>query len=236
MNMADVVAFVERMNLAHHQSVIGPYFPDILALLSIVFGGSFLLFGWKHHEYYLGVTGLLVGAWAGLLLKNHAAQSGTLAPFIYVAVCATAGAFIGACCPRFVGILLGGFTVALFAYLFRPSLFRPGQQTLLDLCLLFLLGGGLGGLFPKFFYILNSSLIGSVFITYGLSLGILARLPLTSPQGKVFLHLLVFLPLFLFGLIYQAFSGRGAELAFVREAPAPARRTRPVRATVEVAE
>ena len=45
----DLVALVERLNLSTPQNMVGNHFPEILALLSIVFGGSFLLFAWKHH-------------------------------------------------------------------------------------------------------------------------------------------------------------------------------------------
>jgi hypothetical protein len=235
MNVSDIVGFVERLNLSHHKSIIGTYFPEIIALLSIVFGGSFLLFGWRHHEYFLGVTGLIVGGWGGLLLKNHFAPGGVMAPFLYVAVCAAAGAFIGACCRRFVGILLGGFTVALFISVFSPALFRPGEQTMLGMAVVFLLGGGLGGLFPKFFYILNSSLIGSVFVTYGVSLAVLAHLQQISPATRVLLHMATFLPLMVFGLLYQGFSGHDQPMP-LDPPPPPPRARRPVRAVVEVAD
>jgi len=234
MNVGEIVDFVERLNLSHHKSLIGTYFPEIIALLSIVFGGSFLLFGWRHHEYFLGITGLIVGGWAGLFLKSHFSPLGASSPFLYVAACSAAGAYIGAFCKRFVGILLGGFTVALFASVFSPTLFKAGEQTMLGTAVIFLLGGGLGGLFPKFFYVLNSSLIGSVFVTYGISLAVLAPLQQISPSTRVLLHLAAFLPLFVFGLLYQGFSGTPGP-SF--EAPPPPRRaSRPIRATVEVAD
>lgn len=234
MNVSDIVEFVERLNLSHHKNIIGTYFPEIIALLSIVFGGAFLLFGWRHHEYFLGVTGLIVGGWVGLFLKSHFAPLGTAAPFLYVAVCAAAGAFIGACCRRFVGILLGGFTVALFTSVLSPGLFKPGEQTMMGTAVIFLLGGGLGGLFPKLFYVLNSSLIGSVFATYGISLALLAHLQNISPSTRVLLHLAAFLPLFIFGLLYQGFSGAPGPILV--QAPQPRRASRPIRATVEVAD
>jgi len=56
----ELVALVERLNLSGSQNMVGNHFPEMIALLSIVFGGSFLLFAWKHHAYFLGVTGFLV--------------------------------------------------------------------------------------------------------------------------------------------------------------------------------
>jgi hypothetical protein len=225
--VTDLVRFIERLNLAHHQNAIGNYFPDIVALMSIVFGVSFLLFGWRHHRYFLGITGFLVGGWAGLLLKGQAAPQGAIAPFLYLAVCAVAGAFIATCFQRFVGMLLGGFTVACLGSVFFPALFQPGQETLTVTCLAFLLGGGLGGIFPKFFFIFNSSLIGAVFSTYGISLAILTPiLGNTSPQARTVLHLVVFLPLFLFGVLYQITTSQGQ---FLEEEP-PAPRPMPGRA------
>ncbi len=222
MNLNEIVAFVERLNLSHHKSLIGANFPEILALLSIVFGGSFLLYGWRHHEYFLGVTGLLVGGWAGLLLRTHVSPTGGMPPFVYMAVCAAAGAFIGAYCRHFVGILLGGFTAALVASVFAPALFRPGEQTMLTMCLVFLLGGGLGGLFPKLFFIFNSSLIGAAFVTFGVSTAAISPLAPASSPMRVVVHLAVFLPLFLFGMIHQGLTSRN-EAMRIEAAPRPAR-------------
>jgi hypothetical protein len=201
---SELVRLVERLNLAHHQNVIGSYWPDILALMCIVFGLSFLLFGWRHHSYFLGITGFLVGGWAGLLLKGHAAPGGSVAPFLYLAVCAVGGAFIATYFERLVGMLLGGFTAAVLGSVFFPTVFAPGRETLTVVSLAFLLGGGLGGIFPKFFFVFNSSLIGAVFATYGVSLAILTPvLGASSPDARTIVHLLIFLPLFVFGIFYQ---------------------------------
>ncbi len=218
---AELVRFIERLNLAHHQNVVGSYFPDIVALMSIVFGMSFLLFGWRHHQYFLGITGFLVGGWAGLLLKGHAAPSGAFAPFLYLAVCAVGGAFIATYFERLVGMLLGGFTVAVLGSVFFPTMFAPGKETLSVVTLAFLLGGGLGGIFPKFFFVFNSSLIGAVFATYGVSLAILTPLlGNTSVEARTIIHLVVFLPLFVFGVLYQIITTQQQEQA---AAPVPVR-------------
>jgi hypothetical protein len=231
---AEIVRLIERLNLSHHQSVVGASFPDIVALMSMVFGVSFLLFGWQHHRYFLGITGFLVGGWAGLMLKGHAAPSGNVAPFLYLAVCAIGGAYVAIYFQRFVGMLLGGFTIACLGSVFFPAMFNPGRETLTVVSLAFLLGGGLGGIFPKFFFVFNSSLIGAVFATYGVSLSILSPLSGgSSAQARVLLHLLVFLPLFLFGLLYQLITSQGQELPELSqdlEAPAPAVRPQPAHA------
>lgn len=214
-----MVDLVERLNLSTHKNMMGSHFPEIVGLLSIVFGGAFLLYGWRHHAYFLGVTGLLAGGWAGLLLKSHLSpDGGGMAPILYLAVCGAAGAFIAICWKRFVGILLGGFTVAVVGTVCFPRAFMPGDHTLMTISMAFLLGGGLGALFPKFFFILNSALIGSVFVTYGVSsviLGMVAGAVTTETQ--VLVHLCVFLPLLLFGMLYQFTSSR--EVVVVQDAP-----------------
>ncbi len=208
----DLVCLVERLNLAHSQSFAGTYFAEILALLSIVFGGSFLLFAWKHHEYYLGMTGFLVGGWAGLMLKSQFSAAGQIAPFLYLGVCAVAGAFVAVQFRQFIGILLGGFSVCVVGSVLAPSMFRPGEHGLLTAGASFLLGGGLGAMFPKFFFVLNSSLIGSVFVTWGASTAILSSIAGgANPQVRVMLHLLVFLPLLLFGVLYQMVTSQRDE-------------------------
>jgi hypothetical protein len=203
--MHEMVELVQALNLSTHKSLIGSYFPEILALLSIVFGGAFLLFGWKHHGYFLGVTGFLTGGWAGLMLKSHLQPAGGgVTPMLYLATCSVAGAFVAICWKRFVGILLGGFTVAILGSVFFPQYFKPGDHTLAAVSMAFLLGGGLGAIFPKFFFIFNSSLIGAVFVTYGISTAIVGKLTgAIRPETQVLIHLVVFLPLLLFGIMYQ---------------------------------
>lgn len=199
-----IAEFIERLNLSAPNAIVGQHFPAIVALLSIIFGGAFLLFGWRHHQYFLGVTGFLVGGWAGLMLKNHLAPAGSVAPMLYLAVCAAAGAFVCISWTRLVGILLGGFTVALVGSVFSPENYRGGDHTLSIISMSFLLGGGLGGMFPKFFFITNSSLIGSVFVTYGVSSGIVGPVAgKLDPQTQMLVHLCLFLPLLVFGILYQ---------------------------------
>ena len=201
----ELVALVERLNLSTTQNMVGNHFPEIVALLSIVFGGSFLLFAWKHHSYFLGVTGFLVGGWAGLMLKSHLQPAGGgVTPMLYLATCAVGGAFVAVCWKRFVGILLGGFTVAVLGTVFFPQYFTPGDHTLTAIALAFLLGGGLGAIFPKFFFVFNSSLIGAIFATYGISTAVVSRLAGDArTELQVLIHLCVFLPLLIFGILYQ---------------------------------
>jgi hypothetical protein len=199
------VTLVERLNLSAHRNIVGAHFPEIVALLSIVFGGAFLLYGWRHHAYFLGVTGFLVGGWAGLLLKSQLSpMGGRVAPVLYLVTCALAGAFIASCWKRFIGILLGGFTVAVLGSVFFPHHFKPGNHSLIAITTAFLLGGGMGAIFPRFFFVFDSSLIGSIFVTYGVSIMIVGKLVgAVGSETQVLIHLCVFLPLLLFGVIYQ---------------------------------
>jgi hypothetical protein len=218
----ELVDLVQRLNLSTHRNVVGAHFPEIVALLSIVFGGAFLLYGWRHHSYFLGVTGFLSGGWAGLLLKSHLQPAGGgVTPMLYLAVCAVAGAFIAVCWSRFVGILLGGFTVAVLGTVFFPQYFRPGDHTLAAISMAFLLGGGLGAIFPKFFFVFNSSLIGAVFVTYGISTAIVNKLVGNlRDEMQVLVHLCVFLPLVIFGVLYQLTTS--AQESMGQDAPAAA--------------
>ena len=182
----ELVALVERLNLSTTQNLVGNHFPEIVALLSIVFGGSFLLFAWKHHSYFLGVTGFLVGGWAGLMLKSHLQPAGGgVTPMLYLATCAVGGAFIATCWRRFIGILLG-------------------------------------------FFIFNSSLIGAVFVTYGISAAIVSKLiGEVKADLAVLVHLCIFLPMLLFGMMYQLTTSQHESMA---DDDAPAPRRAPVQA------
>jgi hypothetical protein len=224
--MLDKIAgMIERLDLSYHKTMIGGHFPEIIGLLAIVFGGSFLLFAWKHHEYFLGITGLLVGSWAGLILKAHLGGAGEIPAVLYLAVCAVAGAYLGVYFRKFMGMLLGGFSVAVLGIVFVPDLFEPGNYSTLTVGFAFLLGGGLGAMFHKFFFIFNTSLIGSAFLTYGLSAIVLVRfLENSTPRMQMLLHVGIFLPLLLFGVLYQLITSQGeAE----ERATAPAPRPRP---------
>lgn len=220
----ELVGLVERLNLSTHKNMVGTHFPEILALLSIVFGGSFLLFAWRHHAYFLGVTGFLVGGWAGLMLKTHLQPAGGgVTPMLYLATCAVGGAFVATCWRRFVGILLGGFTVAVLGSVIFPRYFRPGDHTLPAMSMAFLLGGGLGAIFPKFFFIFNSSLIGSVFVTFGVSQAVLSHVTGDLKTDlSVLIHLCIFLPLLLFGIMYQLTTSQGALMEDAPPRPARA--------------
>lgn len=201
----EMVELVQRLNLSTHKNLLGQHFPEMVSLLSIVFGGAFLLFGWRHHAYFLGVTGFLSGGWAGLLLKSHLQPAGGgITPMLYLATCAVGGAFVAVCWKRFVGILLGGFTVAVLGTVFFPQYFTPGDHTLTAIALAFLLGGGLGAIFPKFFFVFNSSLIGAIFATYGVSTAVVSRVAGdVRTELQVLIHLCIFLPLLIFGILYQ---------------------------------
>jgi len=199
-----VINFIERLNFSCPESLIGGHFEEMIALLSIVFGGAFLLFGYHHHKYFLGITGLFVGAWLGLIIKTSFAGGGAVSSFVFMTVCGALGCVVAISFERFVGILLGGFIVGCLALIVFPTLFEPGHDTYIALSLSFLMGGGLGAMFPRFFFIVNSSLIGSVFVTYGISSIVRGGFSLKmSCEAQIIMHLLVFLPLFIFGVIYQ---------------------------------
>lgn len=221
----EISGLLERLNLSYHTALVGQHFPEIVALLSIIFGGAFLLYGWRHHEYFLGITGFLVGGWAGMIAKAHFAPAGSAPPILYLSVCAVAGAYVAIYFRKFVGILLGGFTVAVLGSVFFPSLFKPGNYSSVTVAMAFLLGGGMGAIFPKFFFVFNSSLIGSVFATYGISAAVLSQVAgEASPKTRLMIHVLVFLPLLIFGILYQLVTAREAGVEEQDEAPAPAPR------------
>ncbi|OHB71021.1 MAG: hypothetical protein A2W23_05910 [Planctomycetes bacterium RBG_16_43_13] len=202
--ISNIVLFLERLNLSYPQTVIGKNFSDIIALLSIIFGGAFLLFGWKHNKYFLGITGMLIGGWLGLLLKSYLSPDGRVITFLYVAVCAFLGFIITVFFKRLTGILLGGFLAACVATVFFPALFEEGHSTHIALSVAFLFGGGLGAIFPRFFFIVNSSLIGSTFVTYGVTTAIVGNfIQSASLHTRVLIITLVFVPVFIFGIIYQ---------------------------------
>jgi ABC-type Na+ efflux pump permease subunit len=141
---------------------------------------------------------------------------------LYLATCAVGGAFVAICWKRFVGILLGGFTVAVLGTVIFPQYFRPGDHTLTALSLAFLLGGGLGEIFPKFFFVFNSSLIGAVFATYGISTAVVGHLVGdVKTEMQVLVHLCIFLPLLIFGVLYQLTTSAHESLA--GDAPSPVR-------------
>lgn len=211
--MKSLLDVAERMNLAYPNTLFGQYFHEMVAILAIVFGGAFLLYAYQHQAYFGGVVGFLLGGWLGLLVRTCYLSEGTVPPLLYVALFAVGGACLAVFFPRLVGILLGGFTSLLGVFLVSPEILEthPNQNLLFPL--LFVLGGGIGALFPRFFFILDSSLIGAAFVTYGVSAAILPKLmPMLPATSNALLHLGVFLPAVCFGVLYQFFrqpSGGG---------------------------
>jgi hypothetical protein len=215
--------YVGRLNLSSPVSLAGEHFPQIVALTCLVTGGFLILFGWRHHRYVLAVIGMLVGGWLGLAIKGRIVPEGVLPALPYLALCGAIGAFLAVFLRRLVGILLGGFSAACAAVVFFPSHVRPGDETYLALSLAFLLGGGFGALFPRFFFIFNTCLAGSSFCTYAFSvlLNLAGATPAEAGTETVLLHLGIFLPLLVLGIVYQyltAPADDGIALAPTRQA------------------
>jgi hypothetical protein len=217
--MGDVLDIFERLDLSYQASLAGPYFDDIIGILSILFGGGFLLFSWKHHRYFLGMTGFLTGCFAGLLFKANVMPEGGMGHIFYIVLCGLALGAVSLMFPRFVGMMMGGFVSAIAITVVSPKLMEPERHNLLMLSIGFTLGGGLGAIFPRFFYIVATSLIGSAFVTYGVA-GTLLPTLLSDPAAahRPLWHAMVLLPLFLFGVCYQMMTTQGESPA---EEPAP---------------
>jgi hypothetical protein len=222
--MEGLLQIVERLDLSYRESLSGPYFGQIVGLLSIVFGGSLLLFSWKHHRYFLGMTGFLAGCFAGLLLKANVMPEGGAPHVAYIGLC---GIGLGAVCllfPRLVGMILGGFAAATALCGVYPKFLEPDRHNLLMISIGFTLGGGLGVLFPRLFYILATSLFGAAFVTYGIS-GTLLPTLLSDPAltHRPLWHAMVLIPLFVFGVCYQLMTTRGQDPDPPPPRPQPAR-------------
>jgi hypothetical protein len=212
MRFDELVQLVERLNLAAPASLAGAYFQEMMAILAIVFGGAFLLFAYKHYDYFAGITGFMLGGWLGLMVRNQFLAGSHLNPVIYMGVFAVVGACIAVFYRRFIGILLGGFTSLCGVFVMAPELLTSHPNQNVTFSAIFLMGGGLGALFPKFFYVFNSSLIGAVFVSYGISASILPKLMGQMPHStSALLHLLVFLPCLIFGILYQLFTSQNED-------------------------
>jgi hypothetical protein len=208
--MQKIIDFIQGLNFSYSESVIGAHFNEIVALMSIVFGGSLMLFGWKEKNYFLAVIGGLVGAWGGLLLRTVFLPESKILPFIYIIVFAIVGAVATVFFRRFTGMLLGGFIAICVAITIFPKVFMPGKETYIATALCFLLGGGMGAIYPHIFIIIVTSLIGSIFVTYGISTFIISSIIGTSSSNTyIAIHLLIFLPLLIFGIIYQMKAAKG---------------------------
>lgn len=207
--MESLLKSITSLDLSSPKTVLGYYFMDVLGVLSILFGGVLLLFAWKHHDYFLGLIGFLAGAFGGLLFKAHLFASEGIAHLLYIAVCGTALAVLSVFFKRLVGIALGGILVALALVLLRPTVLQGGGQGTVTLALAYLLGGGLGALFPREVYILTTSLFGAAFATFGLTITLVPVLAPRLPLGSdPLVHALIFVPLFVFGMAYQFISTR----------------------------
>lgn len=200
---------LSALDLSFPRSVIGGYFEDVLGVLSVLFGGTLLLFAWRHHDYFLGVTGFLAGSFLGLLFKSQVVPEGAMAHFLYIMVCGVGMAAAMVMFKRIVGMALGGFITALVVVMVRPDLMEGGQGNAATLAMAFLLGGGLGALFPRMFYIATTALFGAAFATYGITQTLVpVLLPDLAASRPNAMHAMVFLPLMVFGLGYQVFSTR----------------------------
>jgi hypothetical protein len=203
---------IERLDLAYRDSLVGPYFNDIIGVMSIVFGGCLLLFSWKHHRYFLGVTGFLTGCFLGLIFKSTVLPDGGAGHLLYIVLCGGALAAFCLMFERFVGMLMGGFVTAAVMAVIFPQFLQPERHNLLVISIGFMLGGGLGSIFPRIFFITATSLFGAAFVTYGVT-GTLLPTLLSDPTvaHRPLWHAVILLPLFIFGLCYQLMTTRRDE-------------------------
>lgn len=209
MEIRSLLGWAERLNLAAPAGLAGGHAAEMIAILAIVFGGSFLLFAYRHYDYFAGITGFLLGGWLGLMVRAQYLEGSRLSPFLYMAVSAVVGACVAVFYRRFVGILLGGFLALCATLVVAPDVLQSNPNQNLSFALIFLLGGGLGALFPKFFFVVNTSLIGAAFVTYGVMIAFGPRLASQIPaMWSAVLHLLVFVPCLVFGVLYQFISTR----------------------------
>lgn len=204
MDFHDLAARLERLNLAASRGFGAASFNDLVAILGIVFGGSFLLFSYRHYAYFAGITGFLLGGWLGPLIREQYMPASRLSPLVFMGVAAIIGACIAVFYRRFMGILLGGVCILIMTYVFAPDVLQKSPNQNASFGLIFLMGGGLGALFPKFFYVFDTSLIGSTFCAWGVSTAFGPRLAgmLPAEWGAV-VNLLVFVPCLCFGILYQ---------------------------------
>jgi len=207
--LENILEFVQRLDLAHPKHVFGLYFPEIIALLSIVFGGSFLLFARKHYDYFRGIAGFLLGAWIGVFLKDKVLSDGPEGMIIYIVVSAVICTALFIFFKRLVGLALGAFVILLLISVFVPEVIETSNNKYFMLCILALLGGALGALFPTAIFIFISSVIGATFVTYGLTYLLLNNVMISlHPNTQLLLHVAIFLPLVIFGMLYQFMTSR----------------------------
>ena len=223
--MKGLLDIIERLDFSHSAGIAGRHFDDVVGILSIVFGGAILMFAWKHHRYFLGVTGFLAGCFLGLLFKANVMPGGGVGHVVYIVLAGAATAAISVLFRRFVGMILGGFVTAMALCVIYPKFMEPDRHNLLMMSIGFMFGGGLGAMFPRFFYIVSTSLFGSAFVTYGLAGTLLPSL-MSDPTvaDRPLWHAMILMPLFLFGVVYQMLTTRADEGP--APAPDPAERRR----------
>lgn len=202
-----IIEFIQKLDLAHPKHVFGLYFHEIIALLAIIFGGAFLLFAGKHFDYYRGIVGFLLGAWIGIFLKEKVFVDTNVSAVVYIIGSAILFGALFLFFKRVVGLLLGSLVMMVFISVFIPSVIDSSNNKYFMMVVLALLGGTLGALFPQAIFIVVSSVIGATFITYGATLLISQHFIKDLPSStQVLLHLGIFLPLVIFGALYQFMS------------------------------
>jgi hypothetical protein len=203
--MKEIVDFLNRLNISNYASLTGHFFEDIIYILITIFGGTLLLFAWQHNRYFFAIIGLISGALLGFLCKTHLPYMQSIHTTVYIVCFCIAGVIIAFLSQRFVGMLLGGVVVLIFICALSPSTLLASRTDFVKFSLFFLLGGGLGAIFPRFFFIFVCSIIGASFVTFGLSGLLLEKIIPTSSivPYKTITTLLLFLPALMFGMFYQ---------------------------------
>lgn len=207
--MNDIIELIQRIDLAYPKHIFGLYFHEVVALLAIVFGGAFLLFATKQFDYFRGIIGFLLGAWIGVFIKEKVWMDSAVSMVLFIIATAVLCAALFVFFKRIVGMVIGAFVMMLFVSIFIPFVVETSNNKYFMIAILSILGGTLGALFPNALFIFISSIIGASFVTYGTTYLISRHFLKDLPFGtQILLHIAVFVPLVIFGVLYQFMTSK----------------------------
>lgn len=203
--MDHVARFIEQLNLSQPGSLVGGYFPQVVHWVALLFGVNIIFFAKKNIDFYLLISGLLIGAWLGVSIKDT--FTGVVNPVFYMVGCSLLCAYAVISFKRVTGMIVGAFLAIIAVFFISDNLMSGSGQKDLVYLLSAIAGMFAGTLAPATCIAIAFSLIGASFVSFGLGNIIIVYFrDYKFVSDIVLINMVIFLPAFITGVIYNLFK------------------------------
>ncbi|MBI4243429.1 MAG: hypothetical protein HY606_05005 [Planctomycetes bacterium] len=193
---------IERLNLAQAGSLVGRHFDQLLQWISILFGACVIILAKKQTKILILICSVIIGSWLGFSIKEI--FRGSINTAFFLIIISVLCAFLMTSFKTLVGVIIGGFLAIIAVSFISPDLLTSTSGKEIIFLVSIIVGMLTGAVVPTACIAIAFSLIGATFISYGVVKILFTYFGNYVPiSSKILCNLLVFLPVFVVGTIYQ---------------------------------